>query len=295
VANLRYPPNIEAILEGEYEFMSAPPEERYLYSGHTVGASAQFHRLDNVENLNHRIPALGASVLPVTGGLATAHVTDYSYVVDHPRHRTLLSVRRVDSSAEGREYGDRFETEVGAEVESIRVVEKLHVDFIKFHMLSTLEKGKAEPTVSTRGNEIEGMRLGRVKVKLVLDEEPLGFSGSKEQLAAFYKDKKEDYRLEHSWRFGTPKDTDKLSAPCGMYTYSLVREIKLQGTEVEKHGITVEGYSIKWKGFGRIVLGEVVLRGNSRQVTLVRLAMGSSAGGPGSMGCGQTNGQLGSS
>src|ERR1700733_7474958 len=138
--------------------MSAEPEERYLYSGHTVGASAQFHRLDDVENLNHRIPALGASVLPVTGGLAISHATDYSYVVEHPRHRTLLSVRRVDSSAEGREFGDRFETEVGTEVESIRVVEKLHVDFIKLHMLSSLKKSGGEPTVSTRGNEIEGMR-----------------------------------------------------------------------------------------------------------------------------------------
>jgi hypothetical protein len=275
--------------------MNAAPEERYLYSGHTVGASAQFHRLDDVGNLNHRIPALGASVLPVTGGLATAHAADFSYVVDQPRHRTLLSVQRVDSSAEGREYPDRFETEVGAEVESIHVVEKLHVDFVKFHMLSTLKKGQAEPTVSTRGNEIEGMRLGRVKVKLVLDEEPLAFSGSKAQLAAFYKNKKPDYRLSQSGRFRTPPDTDELASARGIYTYSLVREIKLEGPEEEQQSMTIEGYSIRWDGFGRIVLGEVVLRGNSRQVTLVRLDMGSSAGGPGSMGCGQTNGQLGSS
>jgi hypothetical protein len=275
--------------------MNAAPEERYLYSGHTVGASAQFHRLDDVENLNHRVPALGASVLPVTGGLAIAHAADYSYVVEHPRHITLLSVRRVDSSAEGREAGDRFETEVGAEVESIRVVEKLHVEFIKFHMLSVLQKGKAEPTVSTRGNEIEGMRLGRVRVKLVLDEDPLHSSGSKAQLAAFYKKQTADYRREQAWRFGTPADTEQLASPHGIYTYSLVREIKLEGPEHEKQSMSVEGYTIRWEGFGRIVLGEVVLRGNTRQVTLVRLAMGSSAGGPGSMGCGQTNGQLGSS
>jgi hypothetical protein len=276
--------------------MNAAPEERYLYSGHTVGASAQFHRLDDVENLNHRIPALGASVLPVTGGLAVAHAADYSYVVDQPRHRTLLSVRRVDSSAEGREHADRFETEVGAEVESIHVVEKLHVDFVKLHMLSSLKKGQTEPTVSTRGNEIEGMRLGRVKVKLVLDEEPFHSSGSKAQLAGFYKKQTDDYRREHAWRFGTPVDTDRqLASPYGIHTYSLVRDVTLEGPEDEKQSMAVEGYTIRWKGFGRIVLGEVVLRGNSRQVTLVRLAMGSSAGGPGSMGCGQTNGQLGSS
>jgi hypothetical protein len=275
--------------------MSLLPEPRYLFSGHTVGASAQFHRLDDVENLNHRVPALGASVLPVTGGLATGHAADYSYVVDEPRHRTLLSVRRVDSSAEGREHRDRFETEVGSEVESIHVVEKLHVDFIKLHMVSTLKKGEAEPTVSTRGNEIEGMRLGRVKVKLVLDEEPLHASGSKAQLAAFYKKQTAAYRLAHAWRFRTEPETDELASAYGLHTYSLVREIKLEGPEEEKQSMAVQGYTIRWEGFGHIVLGEVVLKGNNRQVTLVRLAMGSSAGGPGSMGCGQTNGQLGSS
>jgi hypothetical protein len=275
--------------------MSLAQPQRYLYSGHTVGASAQFHRLDDVVNLNHRVPALGASVLPVTGGLATAHAADYSYVVEHPQHRTLLSVRRVDSSAEGREFANRFETEVDAEVESIDVVEKLHVDFVKFHMLSTLKKGAAKPRVSTKGNKIEGMRLGQVKVHLVLDEEPLDHSGSKAQLAAFYKKQSADYHRTQAWRFGNPAGTGVLASSFGMHTYSLVREIKLDGPEVEKASMSVEGYTIVWEGFGRIVLGEVVLRGNSRQVTLVRLAMGSSAGGPGSMGCGQTNGQLGSS
>src|ERR1700683_5115525 len=199
--------------------MSLQPEQRYLYSGHTVGASAQFHRLDDVENLNHRIPALGASVLPVTGGLAVGHAADYSYIVEHPRHRTLLSVRRVDSSAEGRELADRFETEVSAEVESIDVVGKLQVGFLKLHMLSTLKKGEREPTVSTTGNKIEGMRLGRVKVNLVLDEEPLRCSGSKAQLAAFYKKQPANNR-------GNQAATDALGSPYGVYTYSLVREIK---------------------------------------------------------------------
>jgi hypothetical protein len=275
--------------------MSIPEQsKRYLYSGHTVGASAQFHRLDDIEDLDHKIPALGASVLPVTGGLAKGHAANYCYVVDHPRHRTLLSVRRVDSSAEGTEYKDRFVTEICAEVDSIHVVEQLHVDFLKLHMMSTLGKDKAEPTVSTEGNQIEGMKLGKVKVKITLDEEPLSYSGSKAQLCEFYRKQGPEYRQRHWWRFGTPPESEELAAPYGLHTYSLVREIQLEGPEEEKQKMSVDGYSIRWEGFGRIFLGEVVLKGASRQVTLVRLAMGSSAGGPGSMGCGQTNGQLGS-
>jgi hypothetical protein len=53
----------------------------------------------------------------------------------------------------------------------------------------------------------------------------------------------------------------------------------------------VDGYAIHWKGFGRIVLGEVHVKGNGRCVTLVRLAIGSDAGGPGAVRSGQSNGR----
>src|SRR5580693_7447561 len=147
--------------------MSPAPSKRYLYSGHTVGAAAHFHRLDDVENLNYAVPTLGASVLPVTGGLSRGHAANYSFDVDEPRHRTLLSVRRIDSMASGRELADRYETEIETDIESIHVVEKLHIDAVKLHVLSTLQKGQAEPVVSSKGNRIEGMRLGRVAVKVI--------------------------------------------------------------------------------------------------------------------------------
>lgn len=273
--------------------MSPAPAQRFLYSAHTVGAAAQFDRLDDVENLDHVIPTLAASVLPVTGGLSKNHAANYCYQVDHPRHRTLLAVRQVESMAAGREFANRYETEIETEVQSIHVVEKLHIEEVKLHVFSTLKKGETEPEVTTKGNKIEGMRLGSVVVKIKLDDEPLHSCGTKAQLAAFYKRQSSDYRREHSWRFNTPPLTDELAAaPNGHYRCSLVREIKLEGPPDELQDISVEGYTIVWKGFGRIILGEVVVKGNDRQVTLVRLAMGSSAGGSGSVGCGQTNGHV---
>lgn len=44
--------------------------KRYVYSGHAVGVAAQFDRLGKLHGLNHVIPALGAAVLPVTGGVS---------------------------------------------------------------------------------------------------------------------------------------------------------------------------------------------------------------------------------
>jgi hypothetical protein len=197
--------------------------------------------------------------------------------------------------AAGREFADRYETEIDAEVESIHVVEMLHIEAVKLHVLSTLRKGDAEPAVTTKGNRIEGMRLGNVKVKIVLDEEPLQFCGTKAQLAGFYRRQSADYRREQGWRYGTAADAEELADPHGHYKCSVVREIQLDGPEEEKQAMSVEGYTIRWKGFGRLILGEVIVKGNNRQVTMVRLEMGSNAGGSGAVGCGQTNGQMGSS
>lgn len=260
-----------------------------------MGAAAHFHRLDDVENLNYPIPTLAGSVLPVTGGLSRGHISDYSFDVDEPRHRTLLSVRRIDTVASGKEFADRYETEIDAEIESIHVVDKLHIDAMQLHVLSTIQKGQAEAAVSTKGNRIEGMRLGRVAVTVTMDDEPLCACGTKPQLAEFYKRQSDDYRRDQSWRFLTDPKTGELADPYGHYVFSLVREIRLEGPEDEMQAITVEGYTIRWKGFGRLVLGEVVVKSNNRQLTLVRLAMGSNAGGNGSVGCGQSNGQVGSS
>ncbi len=269
--------------------MTPAPAHRYLYSGHTVGAAAQFHRLDDDE-VDHVIPTLAASVIPVTGGLSKNHADNYCYQVDHPSHRTLMAVRHIESMAAGREFSNRFETEIETGIESIHILEKLHIEKIELHVFSTLKKGETEPQVTTKGNKIDGMRLGHVIAKIKLDDDPLHHCGTKDQLAQFYKKQSAEYRREHSWRFNTPPDSDILAAPHGHYVCSLVREIKLEGPPDELRDISVEGYTIRWKEFGRIILGEVVVKGNDRQVTMVRLAMGSNAVGQGAVGCGQTNG-----
>src|SRR5205085_6462690 len=133
------------------------------------------------------------------------------FQVDHPRRRSLLSVRRIETSAHGRERGGRYETEVEAEIDSISVLEKLHIDFIKLHLRAISAEGEEPPSVSTNGNRIEGVHLGVVEAKIELDEEPLHACGTKEQLADFYRNQTEEYRRQHGWRFNM--------APAGIGVY----------------------------------------------------------------------------
>jgi hypothetical protein len=269
--------------------------KHYIFSAHALGVAAQFHRLDEAQNLNHVVPTLGASVLAPTGGLSRSRVTHYAYSVDRPRRRTLLSVRKIKTAVSGRNLGNRLETEVEADIEAVQVVEKLHIGAIRLHFLSArpAEPENAVPVVTTTGIRIDGVHLGNVKAVVVLDEEPLLSCGTADQLAEFYRKQTDDYRKANDRRFVLDTAPEGAGGPCRQHMFSLVREIHLSGPERDRQLITVDGYTIHWKGFGKIILGEVHVKGNDRRVTMVRLAMGSDAGGHGTAGGAESNGSMG--
>jgi hypothetical protein len=247
---------------------------RFMFAGHAIGAAAQFHRLDELENLNHVIPVLGASVLPVTGGRSESHLEQpYRLDVDQPRQRCLFAVERIDTWAEGRDdRNGAFETELSIDVAGLHVVEKLHIDFIRLHLHSA-RKGAADPNVTTKGNRIEGMRLGNVEARVTIDDEPLAHTGTADRFAAFHRSR--GLELGHTGDY---------------HRGAIVRKIELVGEERDRQGMSVDGNTIVWPGFGRIILGEVHVKGHERRVTMVRLAMGSDAGGSSTTADGQSNG-----
>jgi hypothetical protein len=264
--------------------------KRYIFSGHAVGVAAQFDRLGKLKGLNHVVPALGAAVLPVTGGAAHAHECCYHYPVERPWKRSLLSVSHVESSAHGVERRGAFYTDVHSLVENLDVLEKLHIARVELN-LSSVRKPSGPPVITTTGNKILGMRMGEVRVAVALDDDTLAQCGTKPQLAAYYAKKPESFRQKHAWRFGTESGAPALKDYNGYYHCTLVTGIKLSGPakEVEKIPPPV-GNMIYWPGFGRIFLGEVLVGNCDRRITMVRLAMGSDAGGSGSVGDGSTNG-----
>jgi len=243
---------------------------RFMFAGHAVGASARFHRLYDQQNLNHVVPALGTSVVPMSGGRSNSHADPFRYDVNDPRLCCLLAVQRVDTLAEGRDANGVIETEVSAEVVGLEVVEKLRCDLVRMHMLVT-RTGSGDPVVTTNGNRIDGLRMGDVEAIVTIDESPLLNSGVAAQFEEFQRSSGRTMR-----RFGS-------------YSRStIVSNIELKGYDP---AITVEGNVIVWNGFGRIILGEIHVKEHERRLTLVRLEMGSDAGGSGEAGDGKTNGE----
>ena len=269
--------------------MSNYPTDYFKFSASSLGVSALFTQLDGQAGLNHVIPTLAPAVLGPTGGRATGSEKDYAYIVQQPRARTLLSVRPAETVPHGRTGDNQYETEVEADIQELAVVDKLNIAHLHLHFLSTYDPKNKRSKVSTKGSSIEGVQLGKVTAQVIVDEEPLLFTGNGDQLVEFYNKQSDDYRKKNGWRFKLAEGAVKC---CCEHKFSIVREIILSGPESEKQKISVDGYTIHWKGFGKIVLGEVHVKCNERRLALVRLAMGCDAGGSGTAGGGASNGGM---
>lgn len=258
-------------------------DERFIFSGHAIGASAHFHKLDDLENLDHAIPTLGSSVLAPVGGFSHHVVANFCYVVNEPRRRTLLAAQHAETRARGRERHDQWETEVEAKVRGVSVLEKFHVDFVHLEQKATRAKGAPISLIRTNVAKVEGLHLGNVIATVEFDREPFESCCTRQELMDFLGSRDQAWHNTHGWRF---KQSN------GLMFGTLVKKIELSGPEDELRAITVKEHVITWTGFGKIFLGEVLMRDQDRQVTLIRLKMGSDGGGSGTIGSGQTNGTI---
>ena len=265
-------------------------DKRFVFSGHAIGVNASFHRLDDVHNLKHFIPTLGSSVLPPVGGLSYHKVANFCYRVDEPKRRTLLAVTHAEATAHGQEADDQFETEVRIQVRGVSVLDKLHVDLVELEQRATRGFDASTSLIRTSVAKIEGLKLGNVAVNVDLDVDPFHSRCTKRELLDFYSEQSDDYRQEHGWRFNSAPEAKSINEINGRVFATLVKKIDLDGPADELEKIQVDGNAIKWEGFGTIFLGEVIMRDEDRRVTMMRLKMGSDAGGRGTIVDGQTNG-----
>lgn len=262
------------------EEMTPEHTTRYIFSGHAIGAAARFNKLDDLRQFNHVVPTLGASVLPAAGGVSRSEVSNYDYEVTVPRRRSLLSVARIESRAEGREYErEEVVTDTDVRIESITFLEKLYIDLIHVHVQSVRKGFQNAPTITSSRGQIEGVHLGRAIATIHINRHVLDKCAHTDEFSAAVNDHKLPF-----------KKLDK-----GGLLSTIVEKIVLSNND----GGRIKQFDgrpnvLYWHGFGWIYFGEVIVKGNDRQVTMLRLQMGSDGGGTGTAGDAHSNGSSGS-
>jgi hypothetical protein len=259
---------------------ASPSTHKYNFSGSMIGAAAHFHKLDDqtLPDLLH-MPMQGASLVSKIGGQSVSEVSNYAFEVDHPRKRKLVTVGHILSVVHGLTTGTRYQTVTESDIESITFVDKLRIDKLRFRMTASRDGVDGPTTLTTEGNLIQGIHIGAADIIVELDDSLLPALATGAHIQG---------RPQNGTQNGPA-----IQSKDGAYHFHLVKSLRIVNQDQEKSKIDTGPNWVRWDGFGTIFFGEVTVKSDDRRVTLVRLQMGSDAGGSGTVGDGHSNGSAG--
>lgn len=246
-------------------------DRRYFFKASAVGAAAHV-RFGLTEE--YSIPSLAPSTIPESGGKSSNRSDNYCYLRAGSLSGSILAVRSATTHTEAAAEpvrGGRSTTE--CIVEGYNFLNKVTVE----HMESRLqnEHGIAEPfpRITARGNVLSGVKLDGRLLEVELDEDLFSNCPTMSQLGDYYSSNR-DFRSKYCWRFNASEGAVEMPVYHGRYVCSLVRSIQWAG---ESHpDIEIDGYTLRWRGFGTIYLGEILVEPYHRSLTMVRVELAGS-------------------
>ena len=150
-----------------------------------------------------------------------------------------------------------------AEVRSFRM-DRLSIDYCRLALRSVCDFQSDRPRFSLRGTEISGMRLGTAELKITLDTDIFDRYPTLHDLNAAFREK--DLRRELEGRFVIDPATGGLHRRGGFAVGSML--LSVDGLP---SGASVQNGTIEWPGFGKVVIGEVLIGENLWRATMVRI------------------------
>jgi hypothetical protein len=206
-----------------------------------IGAAASIDRIDDATELRYQIPVQGASAVGLQGGFSESRVDRYEYRIETPIALRALAADSLQTFAEGTSPRDHgVAARAGAIIRGLELIERIRVPAIEVELMARARIDDPFAKISARPPVLEGLSLDGHDVRIFW----------REDLQNLHLAKKPD---------------------------SLVRAIEISGAR--RADFQIEGNAIRWRGVGRIVLGEVgILRGECR-VTMLRAELGSQIGG----------------
>jgi hypothetical protein len=222
--------------------MLKPPSPRFLYRAQAVGLSGVCRR-----PYSEHVPPVAWSVLPATGGTASARE-------ENVRYRDILSIAKIETTVTGEPHTTPgcHKTETTVTIDGLNVRDILTADRIVGRMSARHFMDGGEACITFEGSEIVNLRIGGDPVDIQYDH-PV-----RSEWDTFTK-AKGGHRERH------PKRSD----PGHTLPWTIVSKLAAPA------GTTVDGHCLYIPDFGTIYLGEVIIKDGHRRITMMRLALGS--------------------
>jgi hypothetical protein len=261
--------------------LSRPVDLRYLHIGGAYAVGGAFTRVGR-EQVFIPIPTLASVELPLTGGLSTDKSTGFSLdaskvkfgpmsrsALAELRRTPLLSVASATAGCKSNHVAvDQPKgSSVSVNVKGIRVEGGFSLKNAVLNLQSDHAPNDPYPSITFGTTGIVGMTLGKTKVTVELDLEAFNAFPTLNTLepAVLRGDKKISPQVIRSFLRNSDGSLHRNQSG---YTFgSIVKKIT-SSTPIE---IEENGYTIVWPGFGKVILGEILVGAFVRRVILVRL------------------------
>jgi hypothetical protein len=251
-----------------------PIKKIYLYNAHGYGLGGRIDR-----PFQHVLDVHAGASLPTTGGFEVSRAENY-------RLNETISYRAAHTMVSGSldEEDGTYNTLASATIEGLNILDMVTADRIVAHVASKQRLDDPEPTITPIGSHFANLRIAGCPIHAELDNNLFNrfgtftsfkdaYEGNQQVLEAMQAlflwgkpkfEVPEFLRERYNWFAG-----DKFPESKGIVLCSLVKDIKTPCPELR-----VYGNVIVVPQFGKIYLGEVILKKNEREVTMLRLDLG---------------------
>ncbi len=236
--------------------------------------SAQFTR-----PFHHQIDVQAQSALPVIGGHGHARVENFQF-------REFISFKAGYSHVSGGHQADddSNNTLSTAVLEGLNMLDVLTADRVVSRLYSKHFAKSREGNISYLGSKFENLRIAgfpvHFKINCDVHDDILTFESAEKAFASngeFKKIAEDPFETGDKLK---PADID------GAFLCSIVKDLK-----TDCPGVKVQGHSLYVPGFGKVFLGELLVKHGEKTLTMLRFDLGSSTSGSGTGGGTKTNGQ----
>jgi len=244
---------------------SRPVDNRYIHISGAFAVGGAFTRV-GTQKVFVPIPSVASVELPMTGGLSTAKSPRWSLGL---RKTKLMSIAGATVTCKSKHVApnDPKGSSVNVDVKGVNVEGVFRLKRALLNLESEHAPGNRYPSIKFGATSIEGMVLGKLKVTVELDLRAFNTFPTADTLesALLSGDKSISPGVLNS--FLRNSDGSLHRSQGGYSLGSIVKKI----TGVPREWIEENGYTIVWPGFGKVILGEILISPSVRRVTLVRL------------------------
>jgi hypothetical protein len=251
-----------------------PIKKIYLYNAHGYGLGGRIDR-----PFQHVLDVHAGASLPTTGGFEVSRAENY-------RLNETISYRAAHTMVSGSldEEDGTYNTLASATIEGLNILDMVTADRIVAHVASKQRIDDPEPTITPIGSHFENLRIAGCPIHAELDNNLFNRFGTFTSFKDAYEgDQQAREAMQAVFLWGKPKFEvpkflrerynwfagDKFPESKGIVLCSLVKDIKGLCPELR-----VYGNVIVVPQFGKVYLGEVILKKYEREVTMLRLELG---------------------